>query len=483
MEIGIHSDESVINMVVGEDKPVDPDVIPMLSPITWTTTDEAVAYATSTGVFHAVGTGTATITGTIYVTIDGVQESRSETWTVNVASQTLTMDDAPLLLNAGDTHTLEATLNAEGVDITWSSSDESVATVDNYGVVTAHKAGFAYITEMASQGGAMDIHKVICQEIVNTNDGFGLSLGSIATTLKSYDIYYLCDDDGIMHDVDLEYSDWYLYGVESSNGSATHGLLKMTTINNNTSCNPIITISFVDFEFMKLYNCLMDSSYENQYILYDEIIEVTTRQTMLYSQRLEEYFERHESDAPYLIAEQYIKKIINMNPSGTIYASDRCESIINEYNELKLKADSGEEIDDDRYKKVRRIPEALIQNNVKAGKEIYNFDNHTITIENSNCLTVYEKYAILMTTTGNVNFNSFAAEVVFHADCLDDSLISGTAQLLFGLLGETAVQHYVRSRAIRADMSLNLSENALSLAYYNLNAYPVEQQRILHGDY
>ncbi len=38
MEIGIHSDESVINMVAGEDKPVDPDVIPMLSPITWTTT-------------------------------------------------------------------------------------------------------------------------------------------------------------------------------------------------------------------------------------------------------------------------------------------------------------------------------------------------------------------------------------------------------------------------------------------------------------
>ena len=63
----------------------------------------------------------------------------------------ITLDEATLEMAYGNGKevTLEATVSSEDYDVTWSSSDESVATVDDEGVVHAVGAGTAVITAKA----------------------------------------------------------------------------------------------------------------------------------------------------------------------------------------------------------------------------------------------------------------------------------------------------------------------------------------------
>lgn len=67
----------------------------------------------------------------------------------------ITLDQTSLEMNSGTTAQLTATLSPEGAfgNVTWSSSDESVATVDAYGVVTAVAGGTCTIT--ATAGGSL----------------------------------------------------------------------------------------------------------------------------------------------------------------------------------------------------------------------------------------------------------------------------------------------------------------------------------------
>ena len=57
-------------------------------------------------------------------------------------------------LKKGESSSLTYTITPAGVtdNVTWSSSDTSVATVDNYGKVTAKKIGTAVITVKTSNG-------------------------------------------------------------------------------------------------------------------------------------------------------------------------------------------------------------------------------------------------------------------------------------------------------------------------------------------
>lgn len=78
------------------------------------------------------------------------------TLTVNSVPVTgVTLDTDKLELFTGESKTLTATVepaNATNQDVTWSSSDDTIATVDNNGKVTAVKAGEATITATANDG-------------------------------------------------------------------------------------------------------------------------------------------------------------------------------------------------------------------------------------------------------------------------------------------------------------------------------------------
>ena len=112
--------------------------------VTWKSSNTKVATVTSAGVVKPVGKGTATITAT---TENGLTASCKVTVYMVVTGVELNKSEASVY--AGEKFTLKASVlpaDANNSEITWSSSDESVAKVSSKGVVTGVKAGTAVIT-------------------------------------------------------------------------------------------------------------------------------------------------------------------------------------------------------------------------------------------------------------------------------------------------------------------------------------------------
>ena len=84
---------------------------------------------------------------------NGIKTDSGQQEVVNVAS--VTLDKAEATIKVGETIKLTATIapaNASNKKVNWSSSDDSVATVDATGKVTAIKAGEAIITASTQDG-------------------------------------------------------------------------------------------------------------------------------------------------------------------------------------------------------------------------------------------------------------------------------------------------------------------------------------------
>ena len=121
--------------------------------VTWQS-DNANVATVQNGTVNAVGAGEATITVT---TEDG---GKTATCAVTVTAATVpvtgvTLNKTSTSLYVGDTETLTATVqpgNASNQTVTWSTSDASVATVEN-GVVRATGRGTATITVTTVDGG------------------------------------------------------------------------------------------------------------------------------------------------------------------------------------------------------------------------------------------------------------------------------------------------------------------------------------------
>ncbi len=119
--------------------------------VTWSSDNTNVA-TVSGGVVTAESAGAATITATA---ADGSGEKATCSVTVNATAnvpvESVSLDKSSLELTEGSSDTLTATItpnDASNKSVTWSSNDESVATVNN-GVVTAVSSGTATITVTA----------------------------------------------------------------------------------------------------------------------------------------------------------------------------------------------------------------------------------------------------------------------------------------------------------------------------------------------
>ena len=132
--------------------------------VTWSTSDSNVA-TVANGVVTAVGAGSATITATAN---DGSGYNATCAITVNPRLvSSITLNESSKTLNVGDTLTLIANVapdDATNKNVTWSTSDSSVATVDSNGKVTAKGAGSATITATAIDGSG---YNATCSVTVN----------------------------------------------------------------------------------------------------------------------------------------------------------------------------------------------------------------------------------------------------------------------------------------------------------------------------
>ncbi len=117
--------------------------------VTWTSSSSSIATVDQNGKITAVSEGTATITA------KAGDKTASCTVTVKkkvVAVESVTLDKSSLELTEGETATLTASVkpdNATNKTVTWSSSNQSVATVDQNGTVTAVAEGNTTITAKA----------------------------------------------------------------------------------------------------------------------------------------------------------------------------------------------------------------------------------------------------------------------------------------------------------------------------------------------
>ena len=157
--------------------------------VTWSSSNSAVA-SVSNGKVTALKAGKATIT---VKTDDGGKTATCEV-TVNAKVYpviSVSLDKTSATLTEGDVFTLTAIVNPDNAtnkNITWSSSDNTVASVSN-GKVTALKAGKATITVKTDDGGKT----ATCEVTVNAKvyPVTGVTLDKTSVELKEGDEFTL----------------------------------------------------------------------------------------------------------------------------------------------------------------------------------------------------------------------------------------------------------------------------------------------------
>ena len=141
-------------LYVGKQFTVTPTVSPKNAynrSVIYSTSDSSVATVTSRGVVKGVGHGVAEIT---VKAADG--QGAKAVIKVTVNQTTLSLNASRIPMKTGRQFRLRTTLETtvSGVYVSYSSSNNAAATVDNKGVITAVSAGKAVITAKSSDGKA-----------------------------------------------------------------------------------------------------------------------------------------------------------------------------------------------------------------------------------------------------------------------------------------------------------------------------------------
>lgn len=122
--------------------------------ITWSSSNKNVATVDENGKVTAVAAGTAIITA--QTVVDGVNATCNVSVQASIKPVTsVTFDNTELTINVGESKTITATVNPDDATdntLNWTTSDSSVATVDENGKVTAVSTGVATITATAVSG-------------------------------------------------------------------------------------------------------------------------------------------------------------------------------------------------------------------------------------------------------------------------------------------------------------------------------------------
>lgn len=139
---------------------------------TWSSSDSSIVSVDNTGKITALKAGNATVTA---VTKDENKLTKSCNVVVSPASVTgISLNKTNDTLSPGMTDTLSASVipeNATNKNVTWSSSDSSIVSVDNTGKITALKAGNVTITAATQDGNKT----ASCTVTVNSEIGISYS--------------------------------------------------------------------------------------------------------------------------------------------------------------------------------------------------------------------------------------------------------------------------------------------------------------------
>ena len=198
---GISLDNTTLSLTEGNSQTLTATITPTNATnknVSWSSSDASVASVNQNGLVTAIKAGIATITVT---TEDG---NKTASCAVTVKERVypvngISLDNPTLTLTEGDSQTLTATItptNATNKNVSWSSSDASVASVNQEGLVTAIKAGIATISVTTEDGNKTASCAIIVEARyypvtgISINKSFaevikGSSVSLIATVLPS----------------------------------------------------------------------------------------------------------------------------------------------------------------------------------------------------------------------------------------------------------------------------------------------------------
>ena len=234
-------DKTSVEVLIGQTVHLSATVLPEA------TTDKTIRWSSSDDSVAMVDEGTVTAHKVGQATIKATCGNKEASCVVNVLPKVveeISFNKTSVSLKAGETVTLTATVkpdNATDKTVTWSTSDASVATV-NDGVVTAKKVGTATITAKAGDKSAT------CEITVVATPVTAVTLNKTSVSLKAGETVTLTatvkPDDATDKTVTWGSSDESVAKVE--NGIVTaigKGLSTITAKAGDTSATCLVTVS------------------------------------------------------------------------------------------------------------------------------------------------------------------------------------------------------------------------------------------------
>lgn len=191
---GVRVNKKHIFLEVGQSDQVTATVLPPTAAnkmVHWSSSDETIATVDDDGLITAIGKGNCIITVT---TEDG---NFTETSEIEVLAEVtnvegITLNKYVLGMEAGDKFSLVATIipdDATNKYIYWMTSDASIATVDENGVVTCRKRGSAIITAMSEDGfltAECEIKGAVAvEQIILNKNSLQIKKGTISTLVAT----------------------------------------------------------------------------------------------------------------------------------------------------------------------------------------------------------------------------------------------------------------------------------------------------------
>ncbi len=153
--------------------------------LTWTSSDPAVATVDNEGNVTAVAVGEAVITATSAADLTTKASCKVTVKAAYIPVESVTIESAEIEVEVGVSVQLQATVNPSNAtepDLTWSSSDETIASVDNNGLVKGLRLGEAIITAKAGDKTAQ------CKVVVTIATGISEIFDSAEGDIEIYDL-------------------------------------------------------------------------------------------------------------------------------------------------------------------------------------------------------------------------------------------------------------------------------------------------------
>ena len=154
--------------------------------VTWASSDDTIVKVDAEGNIQALALGEATITATC-----GEQSATCKVTVNPILAESIALDRTELVLTIGATDKLTATVLPEDVTdktVTWTSSDESIATVDEDGNVTAIAEGEAVITAACGEVSAscnVTVEGIVTGIVYVENDDINITVNGTELTVET----------------------------------------------------------------------------------------------------------------------------------------------------------------------------------------------------------------------------------------------------------------------------------------------------------